>query len=157
MLKDGSDRLFDRMVDPRVWRDPYLLGYAQGSLAMMMAFFGKSLSTEQKGMVIIRVFEDMAGERWKDVCEDIEMLGRDRDPEFARGMQHGSDVAILMANRAGPGLLAEPDIQSALREAPAQARLYERLLGPIETGQSGVAGAVLMQEYMERHKLEAGY
>ena len=147
----------DRTVDERVWSDPYLLGYAQGSLALMMSFFGKGLSTQQNGMVTIRVLEGLAGERWRDVCEQIEVLNGSGDPEFTRGMTHGSNVAILMANRAGPELLAQPDVQNALRREPEQAALAAGILGPGEVGQSNVAGAVLMQDYMERHRQKAGY
>ena len=156
MLNVGSDRFFEAKVDERVWRDPYLLGYAQGSLAMMTTFFGKRLDTTQKGMVVVRVMQDMIGDGWQETCERIAKLNADRDVQFARGMSHGGDVLILMANRAGPNLLAEPDVQMALRKAPEQARLANAIFGSTDTGQSGAAGAVLMQEYMERHAREAG-
>lgn len=156
VLRDPS-LLFDRGVDERVWTDPYLLGYAQGSLSIMTTAFGQRLNTEQKGMVIIRVLQDLAGERWREACERIETLNGRHDAEFMRGMGHGSDVATLMASRAGPALLADPDVQKALREAPEQARLAEAVFGPTETGQSAVAGTVLMKDHMQRHKLEAGY
>jgi hypothetical protein len=156
ILRDPA-LMFDRGVDERVWSDPYLLGYAQGSLAIMTSAFGKRLSTEQKGMVFLRVLQDLVGERWKEVCDRIHLLSSRGDAEFARGMQHGADVAALMANRAGPALLADPDVQKALREAPDEARLTEALLGPTDTGQSAVAGTILMRDYLERHKHEAGY
>lgn len=149
--------LFDRGVDVRVWSDPYLLGYSQGSFAIMTAAFGQKLSTEQRGMVFVRVLQDLAGERWKEVCERIQALEESHDQDFARGMQHGSDVAALMANRAGPALLADPEVQWALQEAPEQASIAEALLGPVDMGQTAVAGTLLMQYHMERHKLEAGY
>lgn len=151
--------LFDRGVDDRVWSDPYLLGYSQGSFAIMTAAFGQALSVEQRGMVFVRVLQDLAGERWKEVCERIQSLEGLRDPEYVRGMQHGSDVAALMANRAGPALLADPDVQWALQEAPEEARIAEAVLGlgPVEAGQTAIAGTLLMQHHMERHKLEAGY
>jgi hypothetical protein len=150
-------QLLDRGVDGRVWSDPYLLGYAQGSLAIMTSAFGQRLSATQKGMVFVRVVQDLAGDRWQEVCERVDLLGSAQDPEFVRGMQNGSDVAILMANRAGPALLADPDVQRALRLAPEQARFSEAVFGPADTGQSAVAGTILMQDYMVRHKREAGY
>lgn len=156
VLRDPA-LLLDRGVDERVWNDPYLLGYAQGSLAIMTSAFGQRLNTEQKGMVIVRVLQDLAGDRYKEVCEHIDLLNGRRDAEFMRGMQHGSDVAALMANRAGPALLADPDVQKALREAPAETRFAESVFGPADTGQSAVAGTILMRDHMERHKREAGY
>ena len=156
VLRD-ADLLFDRGVDERVWNDPYLLGYAQGSLAIMTSAFGRRLNTEQKGMVVVRVLQDLAGERWKEVCGQIDLLNRRRDADFMRGLQHGSDVGALMANRAGPALLADPAVQKALREAPAQARLAEAVFGLADTGQSAVAGTILMRDHMERHKRDAGY
>lgn len=157
LLRPTPDNLFEKRVDPAVWDDPYLLGYAQGSLSMMTTFYGKNLNTVQKGMVTLHVLKDLAPDYWEDACNNIEQLSHHRDPEFARGVTHGSNVTILMANRAGSGLLAEPEVQAALREAPSQAQLAERLLGVKDNSQSSTAGAVLMQTYMRQHGLEAGY
>ncbi len=147
--------MFEREIDQRVWHDPYLLGYVQGSLALMIQFFGGKLSTVQKGMVTVNALKGLVGDRYGEVCDRMTTLHERRDPEFMRGMTHGSNVAILMANRPGPELLADPDVQQALREAPAAEKAMTAISGSIDSPY-GAAGAVLMRNYMKRHQREAG-
>jgi hypothetical protein len=96
------------------------------------------------------------GDRYGEVCERISTLHERGDPEFMRGMTHGSNVAILMANRPGPELLADPEVQAALREAPAAGRAMAEIFGPVDSPY-GAAGAVLMHDYMMSHKKVLGW
>jgi hypothetical protein len=157
MLVTGPERVFERKIDERVWNDPYLLGYAQGAIAIMTTAYGRGLTTTQQGMVSIRVLEDLAGANWKAVCERIEKLHTSGDPEFARGAGNGGDIVALIAGKAGPALLADPEVQHALREAPGRIELTKKLLGSADTSQYGAAGTLLMQRYMEQHARDAGY
>lgn len=156
-LKRGGPDFFEREIDERVWQDPYLLGYAQGSLAIMTEVYGRRLNTMQKGMVLVHVLRDMAGAPYQEICERLDTLNSRGNTEYKRGMVHGTNVAVLMADRAGPETLADPDVQKALRGAPEMERQAQSLLGPSEMGQSGAAGALLMQTYMKRHQEKAGY
>jgi hypothetical protein len=156
-LLNGPDRFFDESIDDRVWRDPYLLGYVQGSLSILMAALGSRLTTVKKGWVVIKVLQQLVGKRWKDVNDRIVMLSGQHDAEFSRGLEHGADVSALIANRARPRLLAEPEVQEALRVAPDWIRAAEGVADSAQMSETAAAGAVLMKHYMERHRQEAGY
>lgn len=157
LLNAGSDRMFDNKLDERVWRDPYLLGYAQGALGIMTHAYAPRLNTAQKGMVLLRVLEQLVGDNWRAVCSLIEEYHKKGDADFIRGAQHGADVAALISGRAGPALLADPEVQHALREAPGHIELTEAVLGSANKTQYGAAAEVLMARYMEKHAREAGY
>lgn len=154
-----SMNIMDREIDGRVWSDPYLLGYAQGASNIVMMLFGKKLSTVQKGMIMINALKELVGDRYSEVSERIFSLSQKRDPEFTRGQGHGADVMALIFNQAGPELLADPEVQSAMRDAPAHRAVSDEIFGDStkSTGPLADAGGVLMTTYMRRHKAEAGY
>ena len=154
-----SMNMMDREVDGRVWSDPYLLGYAQGSANIVMMLFGKKLSSVRKGMIMINALEGLVGDRYSEVSERMFSLFQKRDPEFMRGQDHGADVMALIFNQAGPELLADPEVQSAMRDAPAHRAVSRKVFGDSakSTGPLADAGGVLMTTYMMRHKAEAGY
>lgn len=147
--------IMEREIVGRVWTDPYLLGYAQGSANILLMLFGRKLSTAQKGMIIVDALRGLVGDRYSDVSERMLSMFEKRDPEFMRGQVHGADVMALIYNRAGPELLADPEVQAAMRDAP----MARRLLGDshANVGPLADAGGVLMHTYMARHKVEAGY
>jgi hypothetical protein len=60
-----------------------------------------------------------------------------------------------MFNHAGPELLADVEVQAAMRDAPAVRKIFGDEYK--YTGPTADAGGVLMQTYMRRHKAEAGY
>lgn len=149
--------LFEREIDPRVWHDPYLLGYAQGSIAMLLALFGSKLSTIRKGMVSVNALKDLTGDQYVEVSERMMRLRQSQDPAFTRGESNGADVMALVFNQAGPELLADPEVQAAMREAPATARVLEGTGLYNYNGPLADAGATLLRRYMNRHRAEAGY
>lgn len=149
--------VFERGTNPRVWHDPYLLGYAQGTIAMLLALFGPKLSTLRKGMVSVNTMKDLAGDQYADVSERMMRLRKSKDPVFTRGESHGADVMALIFNQAGPELLADPEVQAALREAPATAEALKGSGLYSYNGPLADAGAALMARYMVRHKVDDGY
>lgn len=149
--------IFDREIDDRVWHDPYLLGFAQGTAAMLTQFYGGKLSTMQKGMVTVDTVKGLAGDEYGAVLDRISNFHEVCNPEFQRGMVESSNVAILMANKPGPDLLADPDVQISLRDAPAMIRASAEIFGASSGGPTEGAGAALLQIYMRRHKQTGGY
>jgi hypothetical protein len=147
-------------LNPRFWDDEYLLGYAQGSVALMTKFFGNNLSTEEKGLVFVDAIRGLAPSRWQEVCERVAALANWREPNFARGFEHAGNVIGLSLNRLRPEVLTEPDIQAALADAPATERLARQIFGPDEVkGDTPFSSAAvsLMTTYMDRHRKLAGY
>jgi len=135
-----------------------LLGYAYSSLAVIIAAFGSPKFTfAQCGMVIVNVVKSLVGEGYRDVVNRMNALREGGNAEFERGAKDGSTVAILMCDRPGPGLLAEPEVQAALREVPGEQETITSVLGSKDTGQFVTAGGILMRNYMRRHKEKAGY
>jgi hypothetical protein len=145
---------FPAEYDSRVWEDRYLLGYMQGSIAMMVAFFGPPMSTKDKGMVFIDTLRGLKPEGWQDVCERVFALASANDPEYLRGMEHAGNVVGLSANRLRPEIMADLDIQAALADAPA----FERSARAVVGGEThpdfphASAAGCLMSTYMIRHK-----
>lgn len=149
--------MFEPEIDKRVWNDPYLLGYAQGSIVMLLALFGSKLSTLRKGMVSVNAIKDLTGEQYREVSERMMRLRETQNSEFIRGEGHGADVVSLFFNQAGPELLADPEVQAAMREAPSVREVLEGTGMHTNNGPLADAGGVLMRTFMSRHKLEAGY
>ena len=145
----------DRTIRPDVWSDTYLLGYAYGSAMMLFLLFGNEMQTSEKGMIQVDAFKELAGDKHGEALEKMVNLNGSGDPEFTRGSGHGSDVIALMFNQAGPELLADLEVQAALREAPQTIEM----LGEVgkSAGPLADAGGVLLHTYMSRHKVEAGY
>ncbi len=84
-------------------------------------------------------------------------LRQSNNPDFMQGEGHGADVMALMFNQAGPELLADTEVQAALRDAPNIAHTLEGSGLSTYNGPLADAGALLMQRYMDRHKVKAGY
>jgi hypothetical protein len=116
-------------LDPRLWDDSYLLGYAQGSVALMTKFFGGDMTTEQKGLVFVDAVRGLAPSQWQAICERVAALAQSREPNFSRGFEHAGNVIGLSLNRLRPEVLTEPDIQAALADAPATERLAKQIFG----------------------------
>ena len=147
--------VLDRKIDDRVWHDPYLLGFAQGSIAILTALFGGKLSTVQRGMVTVDALKGLIGSEYGLVCERSTSLQASQDPEFKRGLDHGVKVALLMSNRPTPELLSDSDVQIALRNAPADAAFASAIFGDekSDAGPYGAAGGALLTLYLDAHKL----
>ncbi|MBO0749002.1 MAG: hypothetical protein J2O44_01035 [Porphyrobacter sp.] len=139
-------------MDAEIWSDSYFLGYIQGESALMSTIYGRGLSTMRRGMVLIEAIKDFYRGDYREICQRIEDLNSTKNPAFIQGAEHGANVAILMADKAGPALLAEPEVQIALKEAPAQQDLYEKLFGQRPRGQTQTAGTILMTNYMHAHR-----
>lgn len=149
--------ILDRNIDERVWTDHYLLGFGQGSLAIMIQCLAANLTSEEKGYVILNAFRALDSDRYSEVCDRMSDFFARQDAEFMRGMMHGSNVVILMLGRPGSELLADLDVQSALRAAPAMGRMITGIDGRAPAGPFAAAGAVLMHDYLDRHRTAAGY
>lgn len=147
----------DEGINPRVWSDPYLLGYAFGSTSIVLAFFGSKLPTVRKGMVSVNALHDLCGDRYAEVSDRMFRLHENLDPAFARGASDGGDVIALIFNQAGPELLADSEVQAAMREAPMTARALKGLGLYTYKGPLADTGGALMRRLMNRHKTAAGY
>ena len=137
-------------IDPNLWSNRYLLGFAQGTLMILTHFFGSGLTTEQRGMVTVDTFKGLVGPQYAVVCGAISELHECADPDFKLGVVEGANVAILMSNRPSAELLANPDVQAALRDAPLLGKLSTQVLGSSSMQGTSSAGAALMHIYIQR-------
>lgn len=153
----SAEDFFSHKLNERVWHDPYLLGYSQGFLAILMETARLRLSTIEKGRFGQRVFQKLVGQESGVVLDRIWKLHSKEDADFLRGMGHGADVSALISGHAGANLLADPKVQKALRDAPASMELTRGIVEEADLGQTGAAGMELAQTYMREHKLVAGY
>jgi hypothetical protein len=144
----------ERDIDPGVWRDPYLLGYAVGTISIMVTVYGGKLTTEQRGMITLDTIKGVAGIRYSGVLDEIARLQNSDDPEFTLGADHGIKVSSLMANIPTATLLADPDVQAAMRQVPAAERVAAELSGRPDVSPYAMAGGMLMQSYMSAHSLD---
>ena len=140
-------------ADGRVWQDPYLLGYIQGTAGLTAKFFGGTMTTEQNGMVIVETLRGLNPENWRDVCTRVEHLTAEQNPEFQRGFIDAGNVFGLMAGKLRPEVMAEPDIQEALATVPQAEALHSAVFGAAEAKSYPYATAAsnLMVMYMHRH------
>jgi hypothetical protein len=143
-----------REIDPRVWRDAYLLGYATGTISIMVKVYGGKLTQLQRGMVTVDTFKGVVGNAYGLVLEEISRLQAADDPEFGLGADHGMNVSILMANIPTATLLADPDVQAAMREVPAAERATAQGTGETNVTPYAMAGGMLMRRYMSDHFLD---
>ena len=144
---------FDKEFDPKAWADPYLLGYTQGYSSLLTNFAAPNLPTVDRGMIAVRTMQDLVGEDYSRVLSEIEKLSQLDDQSFLLGMEHGSNVAILMSDRAGPDLLADKEVQAALSQAPSDIAMTEAVFGKAgPSGQTSAAGGTLMRNYLSAHR-----
>ncbi|WP_380872460.1 hypothetical protein ACFB49_33950 [Sphingomonas sp. DBB INV C78] len=106
-----------REYDSRIWNDQYVLGVIHGMVSGSLVIGGYSLSTKDKGRVVIDVFAGLGAEPW--VARFATEMVLNGDADFQRGSDDAVCSVMIGASRLKSDLYAQPDIANALADAPA--------------------------------------
>ncbi len=93
------------------WRDPYVLGFVVGVIAITSSVITRvKLTAAQRGRVLIGTLRELDGYS-PNVVGLIEGYGRNRNPDYELGQQNGSKLALFIFG--SHAFDDDPDVASA--------------------------------------------
>lgn len=128
------------------WTDNYIIGFTHQLAAMFIKFDfgGDRWSPEKKGEVIIRTFEKLCGDDWRQLLNTVRdhAHAENKNQEFERGTNDATTMYLAVTGRLKPD---DPDpILAQAKSLAASMHGSGEVLGIESSNASSLGGAISM-------------
>lgn len=128
------------------WMDDYIIGFTHQLTALFIKFDfnGDRWPPEKKGEVIIRVFENLCGDDWRQVLNTVRDYAHaeNKNQEFIRGTNDAATMYLAVTGRLKPD---DPDpILAEAKSLAASMHGTGEALGVESSDSTSLGGAVSM-------------